>query len=511
MHLNGKTPGGRARWACREGGGSRTPCYSSTAPGPLARTQSGKLQAPAAALVFDRKLQGTRFLVTAAQNATPVHAGFWQSLHRAAKHRSAELVVLPIRYKNPTSRWSASQAGEENWSSELVPYLFNVRRKLNDNLVVLGDIKTQPTASDPLSGFEAITHGESGILGHTKMALRTIPTPAHRYPKLMTTTGACTVPNYTDTKAGKMGEFHHTLGAVMVELDGKQFHLRQINADKAGAFYDLDCLYEPDRVTRGHAAAGLVLGDTHVGFVDPKVERATFAGPGSVVRVLRPETLVFHDLHDGYGINPHHHGNVFNAIAKEQSGRGDARVEMLRAIDYVRARVPKTRKAIIVGSNHDDFLRRWIVSSDWRQDAENAEFYLETALAMVRGTKMTDTGTSYPGAFALWASKLLPPHCTVLGIDESTLVAGIEVGMHGDRGPNGARGSLKTLRRVGVRSVIGHSHTPGISEGAYQTGTSTHLRLEYNQGPSSWLNAHCVIYPNGKRSLLFIIDGKWRA
>jgi acyl-CoA synthetase (AMP-forming)/AMP-acid ligase II len=34
-------------------------------------------------------------------------------------------------------------------------------------------------------------------------------------------------------------------------------------------------------------------------------------------------------------------------------------------------------------------LARWIRNADWRYDAENAEFYLETALHMVRETKAT--------------------------------------------------------------------------------------------------------------------------
>jgi hypothetical protein len=61
-----------------------------------------------------------------------------------------------------------------------------------------------------------------------------------------------------------------------------------------------------------------------------------------------------------------------------------------------------------------------------------------------------------------------------------------------------------------VKTIIGHSHSPGIDGGCYQTGTSTPLRLDYNKGPSSWLNCHCVLYANGKRSLLPIIDGEWR-
>jgi hypothetical protein len=66
------------------------------------------------------------------------------------------------------------------------------------------------------------------------------------------------------------------------------------------------------------------------------------------------------------------------------------------------------------------------------------------------------------------------------------------------------------MRRIGVKSVIGHSHTPAIEEGCYQVGTSTKLSRGYTHGPSSWLNTHAIIYPNGKRTLINIIDGKWR-
>jgi hypothetical protein len=90
-------------------------------------------------------------------------------------------------------------------------------------------------------------------------------------------------------------------------------------------------------------------------------------------------------------------------------------------------------------------------------------------------------------------------------------VEGIELGMHGHLGPNGARGSLRNLSRLGARVVSGHSHTPGIEEGHYQVGTSSRLRLEYNVGPSAWLQTHCVIYASGKRALLTVVDGHWRA
>jgi hypothetical protein len=512
---NGKTPGGKVRWSCVDQSGDRpTQCYSTTDPTAPVRGQNGNTKVAGAPAIFKRTLKGVkRVIVTAAQNATPVHPGFLKNLELAANDLDAELAVIPLRYKNATSTWTASQENAETWDAPVVRYLCNQRKQLNKNLVLLGDIKTQPTATQPLTGFDAMTHGESAILGHTKLQLRTVPTPQSRFAKLLTTTGACTVPNYTDSKAGKLGEFHHTLGATLVEMQGGKFHMRQINADKSdGSFIDLTNHYGADYaeggIGRGLRCQALVMGDTHVDFIDPAVKKATF-GKGGMIDVLKPRHLVWHDLLDGYSKNPHHAGNPFNALAKLQSGKDNVKAEVMRALEFVDAHTPKDCQSVIVASNHDDFLRRWIVNSDWRSDPLNAAFYLECALAMVRGTKMGTGGTEYPSPFAMLARQYLP-NAKVLGGRESFTVDGIELGMHGDRGPNGARGSIRNLRRIGVKSMIGHGHAPGIDEGCMQVGTSTHLRLEYNEGVSGWMNSHGAIYANGKRSLLHIVDGDWR-
>ena len=64
--------------------------------------------------------------------------------------------------------------------------------------------------------------------------------------------------------------------------------------------------------------------------------------------------------------------------------------------------------------------------------------------------------------------------------------------------------------KLGTTTIVGHSHTPAILEGCYQVGVTGKLDQGYNKGPSSWMHAHCVLYGNGKRSLLFIRDGRWR-
>lgn len=511
MVRDNRAQSGKQRWVCKSWAGGRYHhCYSTTNPaGPATDRNGTRSKAP----VFKRSLSGAeRFIVTSAQNSTPVHEDFLKSLLRASKELDAELIVIPTRYKNPTSRWTASQKNEETWRPEVEPYLYNARKQLNPNLILMGDIKTQPTASSPLNGFDGITGASSGIFGHTKLQLRTVPTPQGRLPKILTTTGACTVPNYTDSRAGKLGEFHHTLGAVMVETRGKEFHLRQINAARDGSFIDLDMLYTPNRVRSAPPALALSMGDTHVRAVDPAVVEATF-GKGGIVEMLDPRILAWHDLLDGDSINHHHRGNPFLSAHKRAFGLDDAEKEVEEAIAFL-AKYTGGRESIVVPSNHDDFLQRWLMSADWRQDPTNAEFYLESALAMVRQAKSRDADAERLNAFAYWISRYVREmqrdDIRCLKNDESFSVAGIELGMHGDHGPNGSRGSIKNLRRLGTKSIIGHSHSPGIDEGAYQNGTSTRLRLGYNVGPSSWLNSHTVIYANGKRCLLNIIDGKWR-
>lgn len=509
------TPGGGTRWECRTSErGKENYCYSTTSPESSARKQNGNESTRPK--VFKRKLDGDSgvFIITSAQNGTPVHEVFWNCLLQMEEHRQANLLVIPTRYKNPTSRWTLSQANEEHWAPEVTEYLWNTRKVLNQNLVLLGDVKVQPTASDPLNGFEAISGSSSAILGHTKLQLRCVSTPSNRMPKIMTTTGACTVANYTDSKAGKLGAFHHALCAIVVEVTGKRFNLRQLNFDmKTQSFTDLDTRYYEDRVEKAPRAKALVMGDTHVDSVSKDVERATF-GPGGIVETLRPERLVWHDLLDAYAVNPHHKGNPFNGIAKMLGGAGNVLEEVQRACRYVKDHMSAGTTSVVIPSNHNDFLRRWVVSHDWKTDPENAEFYLSTALQMVRETKFKKGyGTTYPSPFTMLFPQLVDASDVDLLVGKKTYsVANIELSMHGDRGPNGSRGSIRNHRRLGVRSIIGHSHTPGIEEGCYQVGTSTELTLEYTDGsPSSWLNCHCVINADGKRQLLIIVDGEYRA
>jgi hypothetical protein len=465
-----------------------------------------------------RRLKGDgrrvrRYVITAAQNATPINKPFFTSLLSYCRHQRAQLIVIPYRYKNPTSMWSAKAESDDWWATELTPYLLDRRWEICDNLIILGDIKTQPTANSPLQGFETITAGDSAVVGHPKLELTTIATPHKKLPKILTTTGAVTERNYLASKAGKKGEHHHTFGACVVEIKDDLFHLRQLNAVKDGSFMDLEWEYAGAERKISDRAAALVMGDSHVEFIDPGVVKATFGKEG-MIDALEPQHVVWHDVHDFYSRNHHDKDKVFVNYVKHHTGHGNVEKWLDNTFKFIDDNTRTDVINVFVPSNHShEHLERWVNDTDPRTDPENCVFWARTFEAMCLGARMTESGAKTIDPFTYWGKKKLKTvkQARFLSHDESMQIQGIEVGYHGHQGINGARGTRAAYGKIGVKTVIGHAHSPGIKDGVYQTGTSSRLRLAYNHGPSSWLHTHCLIYPNGKRTLINIINGEWRA
>jgi len=312
------------------------------------------------------------------------------------------------------------------------------------------------------------------------------------------------------SSAGKKAEFHHAFGACVVDIRDGLHHIRQINAMKDGSFYDLLWRYTTKGAARLDRVEALFMGDTHCDFVDPQVVAATFDNEDSIVKMLKPRHLAWNDTLDFYSRNHWHRDNPFQQLAKSKHDLENVREEVERACAFIDQHTPPDTQNIIVPSNHDHALAKWVRETDWRRDPVNMEFYLETALAMVKSTAMDSGGTAYIDPWLYWAEQLMKTsdRSHYLDQDESFIIKGIEMGIHGHAGPNGARGSLQALSKIGVKIFSGHAHSPAIIEGAYQVGTSSVLKRDYMTGPSNWLNSHGILYPNGKRTLINIIDGK---
>jgi len=465
------------------------------------------------AVATGQKKMVRRFVITAAQNATKVHTGFLDNLLAYCKLNNASLLVIPYRYRNPTSTWSKAAEHDDWWAPELLPYLIDRRGDLCKGLTLLADIKTQPTAVSPLLGLEGMTGKKSAIIGHPRIEFRTVATMPGELAKIMTSTGAITVPNYIPSKAGKKGEFHHALAAGLVEIEADDsFHIRQLIAATDGSFQDLEWVYEKGTRAPGVVEA-IVLGDLHHEMLDPLVESATFDKKSGMVAVLKPKRIVYHDALDCYAISHHHKHQTFINYVKHHNGAGNIEKDLDKLFAFIDSVTPPGVQNIFVASNHHDHLGRWARECDPHTDPENCVFWAKTFTAMCLGSKMTSTGASTIDPFAWWGMQKLKTagQAKFLGRNESCVVKGIELSLHGDIGPNGARGSRANLSKIGAKTIIGHSHSSGINEGCYQVGLSSYYGLEYASGPSSWMQTHCLLYANGKRSLISIIKGRWRA
>ncbi len=449
-------------------------------------------------------LDKPRYVVTAAVNATLAHKPFLKSLLIYCKEHDAQLLVIPMRYKN----LSHGKGEDDDWfDPAIVPYLFSQREEIIKGLTVVGDIKILPTAARPLSGLDSLTGGNCGIFGHTKVAMESIATKGHDLPKLLYTTGAITRPDYSDSTAGKKGEFHHSLGAVVVERDGDLFHLRNIAAQANGSFYDLDRYYTCHGSEKSKPIAALVPGDIHAERRDPENFAALFQNKDSIAALLKPTRIILHDVLD-FG-SASHHNNFFERFKRHTEGRNCIRSELEQTYSVMDTIAGKTKEVVVVDSNHNGHFAQWLESDKHANDLVNAEIFAETRAGIF--PEIRSKGWCDP--FEWWARKLLKSYrkTKFLGPTDSYTVHKIELGFHGDRGPNGSRGSAMSISKIGAKTIIGHSHSPKIVDGCYQTGTSSLLSMGYNdKGASSWLHSHVIVYPNGKRTHIHVINGRWR-
>ena len=443
------------------------------------------------------------FIITSAINDVPLFEPFWRSIVQYAKKNKAEIIVIPQLYKNPTSQ-QENMNDDPQWPSEVLPFCSSRRVRLGKNIVMLGDIPIGATAQNPLSGLDTYSGTDSAIVGHGRIQLQTVATRQGRLPKILTSTGSVSKAQYSKSKAGAKARFHHVNGAVVCSVRGSTFHIRQVNACSDGSFIDLFTEYSPTGTNDAGNASGIILGDSHWRWQDPSVTKSTFVGRNSIIGRLGPSVVVHHDTLDFHAQNHHNIDDEFITWRNLHSRINDVRGELDFTIAELNKYCGKLNN-VIVASNHDEAFDKWLLYANIKRDPQNALLYYEMKTLMLKD--MQD-GKSR-SALQTYASNKLRGKFRFLNRDESFSVKGIELAFHGDKGINGARGSRKSFCKIGTKCVIGHSHSPGIDQGVYQTGTSTFLKLGYNVGPSSWLNTHCVIYRNGKRSLINIIDGEW--
>lgn len=440
-----------------------------------------------------------KFVITTAVVGCAVDTNFLKSIDSYCELNDALLLILI----------AADPAADSD---------FNLDPRLKDRYIVVSDIalnqnlfvstiKLSAKQIDPVTGLGRIgQRSGSFVYASPKQRLKVVATSNTKPPIALMTTGAITKPQYgtqryMSERTAYIADHDHVLGAIVVELeDDRHFHFRQIQADRSGGFVDLGTFYEGED-TYDMKPKALVMGDYHSGETDKNAERCWL----EILEEVGADYAIFHDIFNGLSISHHDKDRQLTLAQRSLADKLNLRKEVSHVALDLNKFTPLVKQAIIVKSNHDEFLKRYLEDGRYVKDPQNHGYSLDIAKAMLDGND--------PLAYAVHATKLLkePNKLRWLSRDEDFKIAKIECGAHGDKGPNGARGaSLRSMEEAYGNSVSGHSHTPEILRTAWRVGTSSLLKLDYNEGPSSWMHTSCLVYPNGMRQLINVIAGKWR-
>lgn len=441
-----------------------------------------------------------RVIVTSAQHNTPLHEGFFKSLKQAARYYGCEIAVIPSHYKNITLM---SKQERKAWQPDIEPYLVAGDIAIG-NVIIKSDVRINATALWPLANKQAHGGTHSVVFGHPQVACEPIASPGGMLPKKLYTTGSVTVPNYSQSDYGMKAEFHHVIGALVIEHGHGATFVRQLNALNDGSFYDLDVKFTPRGHSTGHRALSLTTGDEHELF--NIVKRETYTGKGSIVKRLKPEYIIRHDVLDCYALSHHHEKDPMVQFMKHHNGLNNIKAELDRVVDFINTTTPRDSTTLIVPSNHHDHLLRALNRLDPNRDHTNAIFIAEMQAAM---RKAALSGGSYDPFYLYLQPRLTCKH-EFLDRNSPHMIGGVDVSQHGDVGSNGSRGSARQLAKSTLKMTIGHSHGGRIVQGVFQAGSSTG-RLDYERGLSDHAPCHILQYKGGKRTLLDIINGRWHA
>jgi len=478
------------------------------------------------------------FILTSAQDCSDIHEDFWNALNVYAHWLGeCEIIVSGFTYSKKLFEDHDTRSPKVGFHPSVDDFIVHDRIRIGDEVDFCGEMNTLPTAVTPLSGFATYTRARWGVFPHPKVQLESVATMKHERAKQLMTTGSVTLPNYVRKKAGIKATFHHQIGAVLVEMtpDGATYCRHLLTTDlENGSFYDLDRYVTSQGVTTNHRVEAISYGDIHHEKLDEEVALLTWgysveeqvawsrdnwedgdileAEPLPLIHRLRPKYEFFHDLSD---FSPRNHHNIkdhhFRFAAHTRGGQNNnVQLALKGCAEFIKQIHRDECTSVIVESNHDQALLKWLKTADYRDDPENALFFLSCQKWLYMEMQ---AGNGSPDVFQQVMREMGTPEDVVFcNEDQSFIICGdIECGMHGHLGPNGSRGSPLAISRSGRKSNTGHTHSPAIRDGAYVGGVSGSLDMGYNKGPSSWSHSHIITYPNGKRTIITLNKGRFHA
>lgn len=439
-----------------------------------------------------------------------LHMDSFNTVKNFLNRQGAELIILPM-----PAHVAALKKQPAHYDINLFPYMdkFSTDYTFNVHLKAI-EAYINPQQINPLTGMKRIKlhklrstgqpgeeikrHKTSLIIGHSKQMMEVVATGNNTHPRIVHSTGAITKPSYLKNRIGLIAESDHTLGGLIVEIEGGTFYLRQVQMDPAdGSFVDLGTRYFADGSIKKERAEAFKMGDIHPGLQDPAVLECWY----DLWDIIQPKRIFYEDFFDGKSISHHLEKKNLERVRRPEHFRTlPNEIEMAKKVlNSTFDRAPKDAELIATASNHPEHLTRYLNEARYINDMDVNYDIAHRMIVMALDGKNPLKEYLDPKSRMNWTDR-----------NQDYFVEGVQMNSHGDQGTNGARAGKAGQECTYGDAMVAHSHTPGIYHQLFTVGHSTVPRHGYNEGPSTWIPCSGAVYKRGQKQLYMVINGKYR-
>lgn len=437
------------------------------------------------AQIITQETSNERVLITSVVDGTEINWNFWNTLKYYAKKNCCDLYVLwgkPIK--------NGKYFDEETFA-ELKKYLVTDLSFLLDPRCVAKDLFMPYGQKNPLINLDKLSNKLTTIIvGSPKQYLKTLPYDYNDTYKLAWSTGTISNIDYGPTIAAQLDCQHNTLGALFLEYnsDAGRYNVRNL-IYKDDCMIDLNNVYTENHVTKAKSIPAMVMGDLHL----PEEDEQSMQYATYLINSLNVETVVLHDIFSMNSISHHNFNQALTRYLNRTPETESLETEMMIASEKLDSFTKSCQKSnfVIIHSNHDDFITKYLNNCDFVHDTNNVVTAMELFIDIVKGRNPL-------------GKYLTAKNVDFLEPGSSFEICGFELGQHGSCGIAGARGSAQSYSKTYEKSISGHTHSPATFETSVVVGTNSKIRLSYNkEGIANWAHNNVLIHKNGTYQHLF--------
>lgn len=228
----------------------------------------------------------------------------------------------------------------------------------------------------------------------------------------------------------------------------------------------------------------VVFGDIHAATVDENILNYSI----EITKFIKPRYIFLHDIFDAVSCNPYRKNFERYLTVKEEV---DLTINLIKKIQE---KVGDETQVIIVVSNHDDMLDRYIKNMEWSNFHNNIEYCIDLLKYILITKKPALTMALEQNNIKYIESK------------DRFMINGVLYSEHGNYGVSGIKGNITHFYNVSVSAVIGHSHSPAMYGDVLQVGHTCIKEQDYKKGLDNWKPAIAIVYEDVRFKQLVVGD-----